>query len=180
MVLHILCVLPSYVIRMGFDVGVAAAVVRDNHVLLVQEARGTYKGRWGLPKGYVDPGESIENAVLRELKEETGLDGVVEGFIGFRSTQKPLTMWACSCVTLSLSNPIPCSSRKKKSNKRNLLGKKCFHNSNGFLLRFGLLLKLLCLGRNFLSSISPRNHNDHIMLFLVTQEPRFQRRSAHD
>ena len=44
---------------MGFDVGVAAAVVRDNHVLLVQEARGTYKGRWGLPKGYVDPGESI-------------------------------------------------------------------------------------------------------------------------
>ena len=52
---------------MGFDVGVAAAVVRDNHVLLVQEARGTYKGRWGLPKGYVDPDESIENAVLRAV-----------------------------------------------------------------------------------------------------------------
>ena len=61
---------------MGFDVGVAAAVVRNNHVLLVQEARGPYEGRWGLPKGYVDPDESIEHAVLRELKEETGLDGV--------------------------------------------------------------------------------------------------------
>ena len=82
-----MCVLPSYVIRMGFDVGVAAAVVRDNHVLLVQEARGPYKGQWGLPKGYVDQNESIENAVLRELKEETGLDGIVEGFIGFRSTK---------------------------------------------------------------------------------------------
>ena len=66
---------PTYVIRVGFDVGVAAAVVRNNTVLLVQEARGPYKDRWGLPKGYVDPDESIENAVLRELKEETGMDG---------------------------------------------------------------------------------------------------------
>ena len=89
---------------MGFDVGVAAAVVRDNHVLLVQEARGTYKGRWGLPKGYVDPGESIENAVLRELKEETGLDGVVEGFIGFRSTKTSENVGLFLCYSVSVQS----------------------------------------------------------------------------
>ena len=87
---------------MGFDVGVAAAVVRDNHVLLVQEARGPYKGQWGLPKGYVDQNESIENAVLRELKEETGLDGTVEGFIGFRSTKTSDNVGLFLCYSVSV------------------------------------------------------------------------------
>jgi ADP-ribose pyrophosphatase YjhB (NUDIX family) len=90
------------VIRMGFDVGVAAAVVSGNDILLVQEARGTYKGRWGLPKGYVEPDESIENAVLRELKEETGLDGTVEGFIGFRSTKTSDNVGLFLCYSVSV------------------------------------------------------------------------------
>jgi len=89
---------------MGFDVGVAAAVVRDNHVLLVQEARGPYKGQWGLPKGYVDQNESIENAVLRELKEETGLDGIVEGFIGFRSTKTSDNVGLFLCYSVSVQS----------------------------------------------------------------------------
>ena len=89
---------------MGFDVGVAAAVVRDNHVLLVQEARGLYKGQWGLPKGYVDQNESIENAVLRELKEETGLDGTVEGFIGFRSTKTSDNVGLFLCYSVSVQS----------------------------------------------------------------------------
>ena len=62
-------------VRSGFDIGVAAAVVTNSSILLVQEAKGTYAGCWGLPKGYVEPNESIEAAVLRELKEESGLDG---------------------------------------------------------------------------------------------------------
>ncbi|MED5290953.1 MAG: NUDIX domain-containing protein, partial [Candidatus Thermoplasmatota archaeon] len=66
----------------GFDIGVAAAVVADSSILLVQEAKGTYAGCWGLPKGYVEPNESIEAAVLRELKEETNITGSISGFIG--------------------------------------------------------------------------------------------------
>ena len=89
---------------MGFDVGVAAAVVLNNHILLVQEARGAYEGRWGLPKGYVDPDESIENAVLRELKEETGLDGVVEGFIGFRSTKTSENVGLFLCYSVAVES----------------------------------------------------------------------------
>ncbi|MBQ70829.1 MAG: hypothetical protein CMA65_04990 [Euryarchaeota archaeon] len=67
------------------DLGVAARVVTDNRVLLVQEARGKYSGCWGLPKGYVDEGESPEQAVLRELREETNLDGSVIGLAAVRT-----------------------------------------------------------------------------------------------
>ena len=70
-----------------FDIGVAAAVVTDSKILLVQEAKGPYAGCWGLPKGHVEPNESIEEAVLRELLEETNIVGEVSGFIGLRTTQ---------------------------------------------------------------------------------------------
>jgi ADP-ribose pyrophosphatase YjhB (NUDIX family) len=67
------------------DLGVAARVVRDGKILLVQEANGRHKDRWGLPKGHVEPGESPEAAALRELVEETGLDGTVIGLAGVRT-----------------------------------------------------------------------------------------------
>ena len=73
----------------SFDVGVAAAVVTDTGILLVQEAKGTYAGCWGLPKGHVEPDESIENAVLRELEEETNIQGKISGFLGLRTTKTP-------------------------------------------------------------------------------------------
>lgn len=64
--------------------GVAALVYSDNKILLVQEAQGTFKGKWGLPKGFVDPGELPRDAALRELKEECGLDGKVVGLNSMR------------------------------------------------------------------------------------------------
>ena len=36
------------------DLGVAAVVIKNSKILLVQEARGTHIGQWGLPKGYVN------------------------------------------------------------------------------------------------------------------------------
>lgn len=67
------------------DLGVAARVVRTGTILLVQEAGGTHKGKWGLPKGRVDQGESPETAALRELNEETGHQGQVMGLAGVRT-----------------------------------------------------------------------------------------------
>jgi len=37
---------------------------------------------WGLPKGTPDPGETREQTALREVREETGLNVTIEGFIG--------------------------------------------------------------------------------------------------
>tara|TARA_Y100000766_G_scaffold516_1_gene367 strand:+ start:143 stop:631 length:489 start_codon:yes stop_codon:yes gene_type:complete len=70
--------------RLSCDLGVAALVSLNNKVLLVQEAQGSFKGKWGLPKGFVDPGELPRDAALRELKEECGLDGRVIGLNSMR------------------------------------------------------------------------------------------------
>ena len=66
------------------DLGVAAIVLRDSKILLVQEARGPHEGQWGLPKGYVNPGELPASAVVRELNEECGIIGTVSGICGVR------------------------------------------------------------------------------------------------
>ena len=67
------------------DLGVAARVIRGENILLVQEASGPHQGKWGFPKGRVDPGESPEAAALRELSEESGHEGTVLGLAGVRT-----------------------------------------------------------------------------------------------
>jgi 8-oxo-dGTP diphosphatase len=54
-------------------VGVLGVVRRDGRVLLVQRARPPNVGKWGFPGGVQELGETIFEAVARELKEETGL-----------------------------------------------------------------------------------------------------------
>jgi 8-oxo-dGTP diphosphatase len=54
-------------------------VIRDGRVLLVHRAR---YGDWSLPKGKLDPGESWEDAALREVEEETGLRCELGGEVG--------------------------------------------------------------------------------------------------
>jgi ADP-ribose pyrophosphatase YjhB (NUDIX family) len=53
--------------------GVGAIIIRRNSILLVQRARSPLKGYWSLPGGLIEPGEKIEDALQREVREETGL-----------------------------------------------------------------------------------------------------------
>ncbi len=57
-------------------VGVVAGCVieKDGKYLLVQEKQQRAYGKWNLPAGYVDKGEQIEAAAVREAAEETGLN----------------------------------------------------------------------------------------------------------
>lgn len=50
----------------------ALAMYRDN-VILIRKSRGPYTGRWDLPGGGVEFGESPLDALVREVQEETGL-----------------------------------------------------------------------------------------------------------
>ncbi|MFQ5817473.1 MAG: NUDIX hydrolase [Terriglobia bacterium] len=55
-------------------VGVGGVVVRAGAVLLVERASEPLKGQWSLPGGAVELGETLVEAVQRELREETGLE----------------------------------------------------------------------------------------------------------
>jgi 8-oxo-dGTP diphosphatase len=55
-------------------VGVGAVVVDQGRVLLVQRGHEPSKGKWSLPGGMLELGESLTNGVAREVKEETGLN----------------------------------------------------------------------------------------------------------
>ena len=55
-------------------VGVGAVVFDGDRVLLVKRAREPLKGQWSLPGGAVHVGETLTQAIAREVKEETGLD----------------------------------------------------------------------------------------------------------
>jgi 8-oxo-dGTP diphosphatase len=57
--------------------------VRDRRLLLVRRGRGAAAGKWSVPGGRVEWGETLAAAVVRELHEETGLDGVCERAIGW-------------------------------------------------------------------------------------------------
>lgn len=55
-------------------VGVGAVIVQDGQVLLVQRGTEPALGRWSIPGGLIEVGESLTEAVVREVREETGLD----------------------------------------------------------------------------------------------------------
>lgn len=63
----------------------AALVVNSNdELLLVKRSVRPAKGHWCLPGGFLELGESPEQGVLRELKEETNLEGQVQSLIGIQ------------------------------------------------------------------------------------------------
>jgi 8-oxo-dGTP diphosphatase len=54
-------------------VGVGAVIVEQGRVLLVQRGTEPAKGKWSIPGGLIDVGESLREGVAREVREETGL-----------------------------------------------------------------------------------------------------------
>ena len=70
----------------------ATAVVvfnERNELLLVLRGQEPAKGKWCLPGGFQETGETPEQCALRELREETGLSGRVEEWIGMEMSPNP-------------------------------------------------------------------------------------------
>lgn len=69
-------------------VTIDAIVARNGKILLVKRARGTFKGFWALPGGYLDWNETVEKTVRREVREETGLFVRAASLLGIYSSPK--------------------------------------------------------------------------------------------
>ncbi len=60
-----------------------AIITYPNHkILLIKRNTKPFVGYWALPGGRMDPGETIEQTVVREVKEETGLDVAIVIVVG--------------------------------------------------------------------------------------------------
>lgn len=65
---------------------VAGVVIsEDGNWLVVKKRYGGLKGKWSFPAGFVDANETVDEAVKREILEETGINVSVEGILGVRS-----------------------------------------------------------------------------------------------
>jgi ADP-ribose pyrophosphatase YjhB (NUDIX family) len=60
-------------------------VLKERELLLVKRKLEPGKGLWCLPMGFAETGETIEDAALRELKEEAGISGKITGFVNVES-----------------------------------------------------------------------------------------------
>ena len=84
-------------------VAVAVVVAREGCVLLGRRAAWTKSpGTWSFPAGFVERGEKVEDAALREVREETGLEITLGSFLGVHShTGNPVVLlaWAAESST---------------------------------------------------------------------------------
>jgi 8-oxo-dGTP pyrophosphatase MutT (NUDIX family) len=62
--------------------GVLVKVIRGRPMLAAIRPRGKPEGLWALPKGKIDPGERPEETAVREVREETGVDGTLVEKLG--------------------------------------------------------------------------------------------------
>ncbi len=62
--------------------------IRNNEFILIKRKNNPYKDHWAIPGGFVDYGESVECAALREAKEETGIDIKICELFGVYSDPK--------------------------------------------------------------------------------------------
>jgi 8-oxo-dGTP diphosphatase len=66
------------------QLAVSAAIFRDGEVLLVRRARSPAKGFYSLPGGRIEFGETVHEALHREIDEETALQIQIVGLAGWR------------------------------------------------------------------------------------------------
>ncbi|MCQ6962738.1 NUDIX domain-containing protein [Methanolobus chelungpuianus] len=64
---------------------VDAVIIYDGRIVLVQRKNPPFEGKFALPGGFVDIGETVESAVVREAREETGLSIEIVKLLGVYS-----------------------------------------------------------------------------------------------
>ncbi len=69
----------------GYNVGVGGAVVKEGRILLVRRATARGRGYWQIPGGFVECDETLDQAVVREVREEAGVEARPRGVLAMRN-----------------------------------------------------------------------------------------------
>ena len=80
---------------------VVVIVSQDSQILMVKRDIDPMMGRWSFPSGYVDRGEVVEEAAVREVREETNVDVSLDALLGVysrRGAPVVLVAYAASIV----------------------------------------------------------------------------------
>jgi 8-oxo-dGTP diphosphatase len=64
---------------------VDAIIERDGKILMIKRKNEPFKGAWALPGGFIEYNESAEDAVRREVKEETNMELSIKSLLGVYS-----------------------------------------------------------------------------------------------
>lgn len=92
------------------SVAVDCVVFNGDKVLLIRRGNHPFMGKWALPGGFIEEGESAEQAVRRELIEETGLKPKMIRQFGFASTPgRDPRDWNISLIFTAISDLDPIS-----------------------------------------------------------------------
>ena len=75
----------GHVVYLDPKLAAVVLVCQENALLMVQRDIEPMMGRWSFPSGYVDRGEAIEDAAVREVKEETNVEVELLGLVGLYS-----------------------------------------------------------------------------------------------
>jgi mutator protein MutT len=85
------------------EVCVGAVVVDGGDLLLIRRGQGSGVGLWSVPGGRVEPGETLQAAVVRELLEETGLTGRCGALMGVAERIGPEAHYVILDFTVSVA-----------------------------------------------------------------------------
>jgi len=89
-----------------FVLAADAIIIMDSKLVLIKRRFEPFKGSWALPGGIVKMEETLEEAVVREVKEETGIDCEAERLVGvFSSLQRdPRARSVAACYKCKAKN----------------------------------------------------------------------------
>ncbi|QMV43047.1 NUDIX hydrolase [Cohnella cholangitidis] len=84
------CTKCSFVHWGNYSIGVGALVVKEDKMLLVRRAQDPGKGYWTNPGGYIEQLEPIEETIVREVREECGVESTIKGIVALRDQPRSI------------------------------------------------------------------------------------------
>lgn len=86
---------------------VLVTIEKRPRVLLIKRKNDPFAGKWALPGGFVDEHETLRNAALRELREETGVEGIdLEQLHAFGNPGRDPRGWTITVAFLARAKPV--------------------------------------------------------------------------